>query len=195
MSKAERTKQFIIETAAPIFNQKGIAGTTIDDVLKATKMAKGGLYGHFESKEALSQELVAHLLFQMRMRRKMVMDDQKTGKAKLFAFLDTFATPTKTVLEGGCPILNFGAEADDTNPQVKLQIKSIMQSLLKSLQEIITNGIQNQEFKETFEAEAFAVKMFTMMEGNILLGRVMGTDKYAKLSIATLKKEIEENCK
>ena len=26
LTKAERTKQFILETAAPIFNQKGISG-------------------------------------------------------------------------------------------------------------------------------------------------------------------------
>ena len=52
--KAERTKQFIIEQATPIFNSKGIAGTTIDDILAVTKMAKGGIYGNFENKEGIS---------------------------------------------------------------------------------------------------------------------------------------------
>ena len=54
LTKAERTKQFILETAAPIFNQKGISGANIDDVLSATKLTKGCLYGHFESKEDLA---------------------------------------------------------------------------------------------------------------------------------------------
>ena len=39
MSKAEKTKQMIIEQAAVIFNEKGVAGTSIDDILKASKVA------------------------------------------------------------------------------------------------------------------------------------------------------------
>ena len=194
MSKAERTKQFIIETAAPIFNKKGVAGTTIDDVLAATKIAKGGLYGHFANKQALSQDVVAHLLFQMKMRRKMAMEPQTTAKAKLFAFLDSFSNPCKSPVDGGCPILNFGAEADDTNPHIKQQVKSTIQSALKILEETINQGIEEKEFSPSLNAGAFAVKIFTMMEGNVLLGRVLETQKYAKLSIELLKKEIEEHC-
>lgn len=62
LTKAERTKQFILETAAPIFNQKGISGANIDDVLAATKLTKGCLYGHFESKEDLALQVVDHML-------------------------------------------------------------------------------------------------------------------------------------
>jgi len=46
-TKAERTRQFIIEQAAPLFNERGVAGVSIDDVLKVTRVAKGCLYGHF----------------------------------------------------------------------------------------------------------------------------------------------------
>ncbi|RZK05397.1 MAG: TetR/AcrR family transcriptional regulator, partial [Flavobacterium sp.] len=45
MSKSEQTKQFIIEKAAPIFNKKGFAGTSMNDILEATGLAKGGVYG------------------------------------------------------------------------------------------------------------------------------------------------------
>jgi len=51
MTKSERTRQFIIETSAPIFNTKGIAATAYSDVMQATKMAKGGLYGLSWSKK------------------------------------------------------------------------------------------------------------------------------------------------
>jgi TetR/AcrR family transcriptional repressor of nem operon len=47
MSKGENTRQFIIEKAALIMNQKGIAGTSISDIMEATKLAKGGIYRRF----------------------------------------------------------------------------------------------------------------------------------------------------
>ena len=62
LTKAERTKQFILETAAPIFNQKGISGVNIDDVLDAAKLTKGCLYGHFEGKEDLALQVVDFML-------------------------------------------------------------------------------------------------------------------------------------
>lgn len=194
MTKAERTKQFIIETASPIFNKKGVAGTTIDDVLKATKMAKGGLYGHFTNKDELSQEVVSHLLYKLRTAMKQLVDNQNSAKEKLFAFLDNFSNPQQTMVEGGCPMLNFGSEADDTDTQIKKQVKATILSTLKLLEGIVNKGIEDQEFKETFIAGHFAIKTFTMIEGNILVARVLSTDKYSKLSIEILKKEIEENC-
>ena len=56
MSKGELTRQRIIEEAAPIFNQRGFAGCSMQDVLDATGLEKGGVYRHFASKEELAAE-------------------------------------------------------------------------------------------------------------------------------------------
>src|ERR1700744_4027900 len=112
MTKAERTRQFIIEQAAPIFNQKGIAGTSMSDIMEATKLAKGGLYGNFESKEALCVEVFTYLSNITHDAVTRVISEAKTAKDKLYALLDFY---DKRLLEGhrgGCPILNFGTEAD-----------------------------------------------------------------------------------
>jgi hypothetical protein len=41
MGKAERTKQFIIEKTATLFNTKGIAATSLQDMTEATGLTKG----------------------------------------------------------------------------------------------------------------------------------------------------------
>ena len=61
MTKAENTKQLILEKAGPIYNAKGINGTAIDEVLEATKLTKGCLYSHFENKEDLSLQTADYL--------------------------------------------------------------------------------------------------------------------------------------
>ena len=62
MTKSERTRQFIIEQAAPIINKKGMAGTAISDIMEATKLAKGGVYGNFDSKDEICLEALNFLL-------------------------------------------------------------------------------------------------------------------------------------
>ncbi len=48
-----RTRDQIIEEALQIFSVKGYYNTSINDILAATSLTKGGLYGHFTSKEEL----------------------------------------------------------------------------------------------------------------------------------------------
>ena len=62
-TKAERTRQFIIEASAPIINKKGVAGTSLTDIMEATKLAKGGIYGNFENKEEICKEIFQEEIF------------------------------------------------------------------------------------------------------------------------------------
>jgi AcrR family transcriptional regulator len=47
------TRQNIIEKSLQIFSVKGYYNTSISDIMAATGLTKGGLYSHFDSKEAL----------------------------------------------------------------------------------------------------------------------------------------------
>lgn len=52
-SKGLRTRQEIIEASLQLFSVKGYYNTSISDILQATGLTKGGLYGHFGSKEEI----------------------------------------------------------------------------------------------------------------------------------------------
>ncbi|WP_435525010.1 TetR family transcriptional regulator [Chryseobacterium indoltheticum] len=57
MSKAEKTKQFIIEKTATLFNTKGYTATSLSDITEATGLTKGSIYGNFENKDEVSLEV------------------------------------------------------------------------------------------------------------------------------------------
>jgi len=50
-NKGVQTRQNIIEKSLQLFSVKGYFNTSISDILEATGLTKGGLYGHFRSKE------------------------------------------------------------------------------------------------------------------------------------------------
>ena len=52
-AKGIQTRQNIISNALRLFCVKGYYNTSIKDILGATGLTKGGLYGHFASKEDL----------------------------------------------------------------------------------------------------------------------------------------------
>ncbi len=52
-SKGELTRQTIVDQSLQLFSVKGYYNTSVKDVLEATGLTKGGLYGHFASKEEI----------------------------------------------------------------------------------------------------------------------------------------------
>jgi len=192
MTKAERTRQFIIEKAAPIFNQKGIAGTSMSDIMEATKLAKGGLYGNFDSKEALCLEVYTYLTNLTHDAVTKNINEAVTAKDKLHALLNFYDNRLLAGNMGGCPILNFGTEADDTNPLIKQKVNETINRAKNRFVKIINDGKQNGEFTAGFDGELYALKAFTMLEGAILISKVQNNLQHLHTVVDVLKKEIEQ---
>ena len=51
VTKGTRTRRKIIEKSMQLFSVKGYYNTSVSDILEAADRTKGGLYGHFASKE------------------------------------------------------------------------------------------------------------------------------------------------
>ena len=191
LTKAERTKQFILETAAPIFNQKGISGANIDDVLAATKLTKGCLYGHFEGKEDLALQVVDFMLKTNGEKMLSTIGKGKTAKAKVFAFLDFYKDPLNTYLEGGCPIFNVAVESDDHFPAIKEKIAGVIRRGQEIFVGVLKQGINDREFSDELDPAVYAFKAVAAVEGAVIMCRSMNTAKPMASLLKNLKAELE----
>lgn len=192
LTKAEKTKQFILETAGPLYNEKGISGVSIDDVLAATKLTKGCLYGHFENKDDLSLQVVDLMLKKITDKMYLAVADKKTAKAKIFAFLDFYKNPIDTYISGGCPIFNTAVDADDNYPVIKQKVAAIFRAGQESLTNVLKEGISNGEFSPNLDPVTFAFKLVASIEGGIVMCRTMDTAKPMLSLIKSLKAELEQ---
>jgi TetR/AcrR family transcriptional repressor of nem operon len=190
-TKAERTKQFILETAAPLFNQKGISGVNIDDVLAATKLTKGCLYGHFDSKEDLSLQVVDFMLRSIFEKMMAAASRGKTAKAKVFAYLDFYKDPFNTHISGGCPIFNTAVESDDNFPAIREMIADVLRRGQQAFVAVLKQGIEDGEFTDDLDPGVYAFKATAAIEGGVVMCRSMNTAKPMYGLIKSLKNELE----
>src|ERR1700749_3634198 len=153
LSKAERTRQFIIETTAGIFNTKGYAGTSMSDLTTATGLTKGSIYGNFENKEEVALAVFdynlekIHQIIVQRMARAQTYHDKLLTYAEVYHSFKRGPFP-----EGGCPILNTAVEADDTNNILKDRASKAVLRWQKSIINLIHGGINAGEFKSGADA-------------------------------------------
>jgi AcrR family transcriptional regulator len=192
MSKAEKTRQFIVETAAPIINRKGMAGTSISDIMEATKLAKGCVYGNFESKEEICNEVFDHLTAKLSLAIDARLATKTTSKEKLFALLDYYIELHAKEGTYGCPLLNFGTEVDDTNPEMRQKVSKSINFSQNRIGKLVRSGIQSGEFRKTVDADAFAVRAFAMAQGAMWMSRVQNNTRSIRAIVNMLKQEIED---
>lgn len=193
MTKGEETRQFIIEKSASLFNTQGIAATAMSDIMKVTNLSKGSLYVHFDNKEVLACAVVDYNMELLEKKIHGAIAKQNTAKDKLFAFIDVLNDAIDSPVKGGCPILNFGMEADDTNKAVRKKVNSTIESAIRTISEIIKGGIKNGEFKSSWNYQEFAITMFAMIEGGIMMSRVAGNNTIIRTINKHIKERIMEN--
>lgn len=190
MTKAEKTRQFIIEQSAAIVNKKGVAGTSISDVMEVTRLAKGGIYGNFESKEEICVEVFNYLSNRVKKDLESVVASKVTAREKLFALLDYYLHKVAPNEVGGCPLLNFGTEADDTNQAIRDRVAKAVKASQQRIINILEQGKTNGEFHKNLDSKVFALKVFTMIEGAIFTSRVTNSNGPMKTIVDILKKEV-----
>ena len=89
-SKAERTRSFIIESTAEIFNKKGYAGTSLSDLTEATGLTKGSIYGNFENKEDVALAVFDYNHSRILHRTRSLVEEAKTFHDKLMVYATVY---------------------------------------------------------------------------------------------------------
>jgi TetR/AcrR family transcriptional regulator, transcriptional repressor for nem operon len=191
VTKSEKTRRFIIEQSAVIFNKKGIAGTSITDLMEATKLAKGGIYGNFNSKDEICAEVFDYLTGIVSSGLDRATVGKATAREKLFGILNYYHDNLAPNEMGGCPLLNFGTEADDTNPELKQRVAKMIRKSQQRIARVIEEGQAAGELDKRTDASTFAVKMFTMVEGGIFAARVTNNKGIMKTIVDLLTKDIK----
>ena len=174
-SKSERTREFIREQAAPLFNKLGFAGTSLVDLTEATGLSKGALYGNFKDKEGIALATFAYSMQQVRKAMESRIDRSPSNKRKLIELLEFFGEfVMNPPIPGGCPMMNYGVEADDSQRFMRKAVAREMQSTVGFIQQCLEKGMQGGEFKPTIDAAAMAQVIFCAIEGAIVVSRVVG---------------------
>ena len=174
MNKGDLTRQRIIAQAAPVFNQRGFTGSSMQDIMEATGLEKGGLYRHFPSKEDLAVEAFKYSLGQVEAARASQLGNDGTAIEQLLRAIDRFIE-TPSPVPGGCPIMNTAVDADDGNPTLLHLARTGLSSWKRRLAAVVQQGIQDGEIRPTVDPHRIANIVIATLEGALLITRLEGT--------------------
>ncbi len=179
LSKSEKTKRYILEKAAPLFNQKGYAGTSLSDIMEVTGLTKGGIYGNFKNKDEIALAAfdynweVVHNAFRDAIR------SHKDAITKLQTILGFHKSIMyHPILISGCPILNTAIEADDTHPELKVKVIRALNNWKEGIIYIINKGKEHGQIKEEVSADKYADIFISLIEGGLMMSKTYQSKKH-----------------
>jgi TetR/AcrR family transcriptional repressor of nem operon len=171
MTKGEQTRKKIVAAAAPIFNQRGYEGSSLNSLMEATGLKKGGIYRHFSSKEELAAEAFDYSWEAAWSARLLHLDEKASGVEKLKQLIANFVD-YRSPVAGGCPILNTAIDADDGNLVLRRRAAKALRSWLNRLQSIVKQAALRGETRPGVDPKAVATLIIASLEGALMMSRL-----------------------
>ncbi|MDF2958570.1 MAG: TetR family transcriptional regulator [Paenibacillus sp.] len=190
MRKGEKTRMHIIMKSAELFNEKGYAGSTIQDIMEATGLTKGGIYRNFANKDEIALEAFAYAGEVLWGHFAAAIEGAATATGKIIAMCDVYGdTAHNPPIKGGCPFLNTAVESDHSFPVLRDRAVGAFEHMLSFIQGILHQGIANGEYRTDMDTESVASFIFSSIEGGIMASRLTRDNKhvnYARRNIEQL---------
>lgn len=165
----DQTRQHLVDTAREEFRRHGFEAASIDKLMKAAGLTRGGFYAHFASKEALVQEVLG-IPSGLHNRLR---EDTSTGPERRAQTADAFESyldPNARDERVMCPMVAHPMDAyrggDSRAELYGEQVTGLIELLEAALE-------------DTPDARREATLLATLAIGAAILGRAVGDDDLA----------------
>jgi len=170
--RGRETRERIVRAAAELVAERGVAGTSLDDVRARAHASKSQLYHYFADRDDL-----------MRAVARAVSDDVVGGQAELFAQLDTIdglrawsdALVTLQKVRratGGCPIGSLAGQLAERDEGARLELADGLDRWEAAIRDGLERMAARGELRPGADPAALAQRTLAAVQGGLLLTQI-----------------------
>jgi AcrR family transcriptional regulator len=160
LTKGERTRKAILDTAAALATQEGLEPLSIARLAEATAMSKSGLFAHFGSKEELQLATVDHAADLFVAEVIAPARSAPRGLARVWALCDNMVDYSeRQVFPGGCFFASTSFEFNNKPGPVRDRIEHMLRSWLSYLEHAVEQAQEAGELDPNLSAREIAFQL------------------------------------
>lgn len=164
----------LIEAAAKLLYRRGFAATSVEDVLRAARVARSNFYYHFPDKLALARDVVRHWIGVYDRELVAPALDHKSlppsGRLeRLFLLAERTQDPAAGLV--GCPLGGLALELSQFDETLRRDLSGYFRQLEHRLAETIAEGIRSGGLRRAGTPRRIAALAVSVLEGALLLSR------------------------
>jgi AcrR family transcriptional regulator len=170
--KGRATRDRILEAAAALMYDQGVAATSIDEVKTAAGASSSQLYHYFADKQALVSAVIARqteLVLDVQHTRLLAVDDLESLRAWRTAIVELVAARGGA---GGCPIGSLASELSDRDPAHRVALGASFDRWQAAIREGLARMRDRGALASAADPEALSLALLAALQGGLLLAQV-----------------------
>jgi|SRR6185437_5571253 len=131
----ERIRRRIVESARKLFNRRGFENVSVDSIMEAAGLTRGGFYSYFASKSDLYSEVMACFFTDPNWKNrwkgvKVDLSSPEAGPQIVAAYLSSQHLHD---VENSCPMVALPCDVARSDPKVKEAFERVFTAMVKVL--------------------------------------------------------------
>jgi len=160
-------RERIVDNATELFAAKGYHGTTIDEIVQATGIAKGTFYVYFDSKEEILVEVIKRLI-----ENTLARIESKLGKGERKDLVSRIEIKGQEMLDlylERSELLYMLLGETVGNPRLMNQLREVYRQLASRIEEDIREGVEAGEIFPFGDLEVISYALVGMGQSIAIL--------------------------
>jgi TetR/AcrR family transcriptional regulator, transcriptional repressor for nem operon len=168
-ARGRATRERIVSAAAGLVYERGVARTSLDDVIERAGVSKSQLYLYFTNRSALLREVVPHnlaLVLAAQEQHLLALDSWRAIRAWLDALVEL---QVAVHARGGCPVGSLVGQLAETDEAARLALADSFARWQKPLREGLCSMQARGKLARSADPDKLATATMASIQGGLLL--------------------------
>ncbi|HEX6539480.1 MAG TPA: TetR/AcrR family transcriptional regulator [Candidatus Dormibacteraeota bacterium] len=181
--KGARTRARILEEAAALIHERGVVGTTLEDVREAAQVSGSQMYHYFADKNELVQAVIDYQADGIVHRQRKALGSAN-GVEAWRNMVVTAARRTKA--KGGCQLGSLVSQLAESDPEARAHIAAGFDRWADALSAGLRSLHADGKLRSGVDPDDLATTLLAALEGGLLLGQVRRSSRPIETAVDTL---------
>ena len=181
--KGARTRARIVEEAAALIHEHGVAGTTLEDVKAAAEVSGSQLYHYFPDKNDLVQAVIDYQADAIVNRQRQVLGSAN-GVEAWRNMVITAAKRTKA--RGGCQLGSLVGQLAESDPEARALIAAGFGQWAAAISDGLRSLHADGKLSSDIDPDDLATTLLATLQGGLLLAQVQRSTRPFETAVNTL---------
>jgi AcrR family transcriptional regulator len=182
-AKGARTRARIVEEAAALIHDRGVADTTLEDVKVAAEVSGSQMYHYFPDKDELVQAVIDYHADAIVSRNRQALGSANGVEAWRKMVI---AAAKRTKAKGGCALGSLVGQLAESDPEARALIASGFDQWAAAIGDGLRSLHAEGKLPSDVDPDDLAITLLATLEGGLLLAQVQRSTRPFETAVNTL---------